>query len=147
MPTTSLLTIRREDKNEPLGLEEALALAKSSNSPFLVNTSSDRAALGAPASSLTLDDGSVEERVRLIRPLSRDAVPKARLAASHWQVAAEEEFHVALARRSLAKFRPRVRAKSISSPDCCCPSGNICPALQARSTGCKPMTASASSAA
>ncbi len=92
--TTTLVTIRREDKNEPLGLEEALALAGSSNSPFLVNTSSNRAALGAPASSLTLDDGSVEERIRLIRPLLRDAVPKARLATSHWQVASEEEFTV-----------------------------------------------------
>ncbi len=90
--TTTLLTIRREDKNEPMNLEAVLALGESSNSPFLVNTSSNRAALGAPASSLTLDDGNVEERVRLIRPLSRDAVPKARLASSHWQVATEEEF-------------------------------------------------------
>ena len=30
--------------------------------------------------------------MRLIRPLSRDAVPKTRLAASHWQIATEEEF-------------------------------------------------------
>ena len=89
---TSLLTIRREDKNEPLDLEAALSLARSSKSPFLVNTSSNRAALAAPASSLTLDDGSVEERLRLIRPLSRDAVAKAKLAGSHWQIATEEEF-------------------------------------------------------
>ena len=45
-----------------------------------------------PSSSLTLEDGSVEERIRLIRPLSRDAVSKARLAASHWHVATQEEF-------------------------------------------------------
>src|SRR5208282_5226450 len=32
--TTSLLTIRREDKNEPASLDEALALAKTSRSPF-----------------------------------------------------------------------------------------------------------------
>src|SRR5208283_1892943 len=42
--TTSLLTIRREDKNEPLGLDAVLALARSSGSPFVVNTSSNRAA-------------------------------------------------------------------------------------------------------
>src|SRR5262249_2008436 len=90
--TTMLLTIRREDKNEPLGLDAALALARSSNAPFLVNTSSNPAALGAPASSLTLDDGSVEERLRLIRPLSRDAVSKAKLATSHWQIATQDEF-------------------------------------------------------
>ena len=87
-----LLAIRREDKNEPLGLEAVWSLARSSNSPFLINTSSNRAALGAPASSLTLDDGSVEERLRLIRPLSRDAVSKARIADSHWQIATREDF-------------------------------------------------------
>ena len=90
--TTSPLTIRREDKNEPMSLESVLALAKSSGSPFLVNTSSGRAALQVPASSLTNEDGSIEERVRLIRPLSRDPVSKTRLAASHWQIATEDEF-------------------------------------------------------
>ena len=90
-PRLRLLTIRREDKNEPMSLEAVLALAKSSGSPFLVNTSSHRAALQVPTSSLTLEDGSIEERVRLIRPLSRDAVSKDTLAASHWQVAAGAE--------------------------------------------------------
>jgi hypothetical protein len=90
--TTMLLTIRREDKNEPLGLQAVLSLAQSSNAPFMINTSSHRATLGAPASSLTLEDGSVEECLRLIRPLSRDAVSKARLAESHWQIATREAF-------------------------------------------------------
>jgi predicted RNA methylase len=89
---TSLLTIRREDKNEPLDLDEVLALANTSSSPFLVNTQSGRAALCAPASSLTLEDGSIEERVRLIRPMSRDAVSKTRLEQSHWHGASEAEF-------------------------------------------------------
>lgn len=92
--TTCLLTIRREDKNEPMSLESALALARSSGSPFIVNTASQRAALQIPTSSLTLDDGSIEERVRLIRTLSRDAVSKARFAASHWHIATEAEFTV-----------------------------------------------------
>ena len=91
---TMLLTVRREDKNEPLGLEAVLSLARSSASPFLINRSSSRAALGAPASSLTLEDGSVEERIRLIRPLSRDAVSKEKLAASRWEVATEPEFAI-----------------------------------------------------
>ena len=102
---TSLLTIRREDKNEPTTLEAVLALAKSSGSPFLVNTSSGRAALQVPASSLTHENGSVEERVRLIRPLSRDAVAKTRLAASHWQIATEAEF-TALWLKELAEIPP-----------------------------------------
>jgi hypothetical protein len=102
---TSLLTIRREDKNEPLGLDAVLELARTSKSPFLVNTSSHRAALEAPASSLTLEDGSIEERVRLIRPLSRDAVSKTRLAQSHWQRASEEEFTAAWL-KELAEIPP-----------------------------------------
>jgi hypothetical protein len=102
---TSLLTIRREDRNEPMSLEAVLALAKSSASPFLVNASSQRAALQVPASSLTLEDGSVEERVRLIRPLSRDAVAKTRLAASHWQIASEAAF-TALWLKELAEIPP-----------------------------------------
>ncbi len=90
--TTSLLTIRREDRNEPLDLEQALALAGEAGLRFLVNPTSGRAAIEAPASSLTLEDGSVEPRVRLIRPLSRDAVRKASMASSHWREATKEEF-------------------------------------------------------
>jgi len=103
--TTSLLTIRREDKNEPMSLEAVLALAKSSGSPFLANTSSHRAALQVPTSSLTLDDGSIDERVRLIRPLSRDPVTKTRLEASHWRIASEDEF-TALWLKELAEIPP-----------------------------------------
>ena len=51
-----------------------------------MNANSGRAALQVPASSLTLEDGSVEERVRLVRPMSRDTVSKTRLAGSHWQM-------------------------------------------------------------
>jgi hypothetical protein len=92
---TSLLTIKREDKNEPDPLDGVLRLAQSSKSPFLVNRQSGRAALAVPASSLTLEDGTVEQRVRLIRPLSRDAFPKEKLANSHWTIASEPEFTAA----------------------------------------------------
>ncbi|MGO9547083.1 MAG: strawberry notch-like NTP hydrolase domain-containing protein [Rhodomicrobium sp.] len=102
---TSLLTIRREDKNEPMSLDAALALARSSNAPFLINAQSGRAALAAPASSLTLDDGSVEERIRLIRPLSRDAIASEKLAKSHWQAASEAEFTAAWL-KELAEIPP-----------------------------------------
>ena len=84
---TSLLTVRREDKNEPLSLQDALALAKAPNMSLAVNPQSGRAALLAPASSLTLEDGRVEERIRLIRPMSRDTTPKEKLAQSQWRQA------------------------------------------------------------
>ncbi len=92
---TSLLTIRREDKNEPLSLEEALSLAKAPNMSLAVNAQSGRAALLAPASSFTLEDGRVEERIRLIRPLSRDTAPKEKLAQSQWRPAEGQEFEQA----------------------------------------------------
>ena len=107
--------------------------------------SSHRAALEAPASSLTLEDGSIEERVRLIRPLSRDAVSKARLA------------HKPLAARERGRIRRRVAEGTCGNPadpferdpsrdrPACCPSGSICRARPARSTGFRPTTASASS--
>jgi hypothetical protein len=72
---------------------------------FIVNASSECAALQVAASSLTLENGSVEERVRLIRPLSRDAVAKTRLAASHWQIATEAEF-TALWLKELTEIPP-----------------------------------------
>ena len=52
-----------------------------------------------------LDDGQVEERLRLVRPLSRDAVAKEKLARSHWQVATEAAFTVAWL-RELAEIPP-----------------------------------------
>src|SRR5271157_4407338 len=88
-----------------MSLEAVLALAKSSGSPFLVNASSHRTALQVPTSSLTSEDGSIEERVRLIRPLSRDAVSKARLEASHWRIATEDEFTAAWL-KELAEIPP-----------------------------------------
>ncbi len=92
---TSLLTIRREDKNEPLSLQDALALAQAPNMSLMVNAQSGRAALLAPASSFTLEDGRVEERIRLIRPMSRDTTPKEKLAQSQWRQADAQEFEEA----------------------------------------------------
>ncbi len=91
--TTTLLTIRREDKNVALSLEAVMETdGTASGDRFMVNSSSGRASLAVPTSSLTLDDGTVEARVRLIRPFSRDAIPSRKLDASHWQTAGEQEF-------------------------------------------------------
>jgi hypothetical protein len=39
-----------------------------------------------------LDDGEVERRVRLLRPMERIAIPLARMAQTHWQEADQAEF-------------------------------------------------------
>ena len=51
---------------------------------LLVNERSGRAAVQVPAPSLMLDDGEIERRVRLIRPMEGHNVPLKMMAESHW---------------------------------------------------------------
>ena len=82
--TTSLLTIERQDKNEPRCLDDALAVARAPGARLLVNgTPAGRRS--PSAGSMTLEDGGVEERVRMVRPMSRDTVSKTRLEGSNWE--------------------------------------------------------------
>jgi hypothetical protein len=74
---TQIFTILRRDRNRPLMLEEALYRGAEDRAKLLVNAKSGRAAVQVPTSSLMLDDGSVERRVRLLRPMERPAMPLA----------------------------------------------------------------------
>jgi hypothetical protein len=94
---TTLLTITRKDRNRPLGVDEALELAKTHKAPLMINSSSGRAAIVLPAPSWTLDDGSVEQRVRLVRPLERESHPRAMLSASRWKPTNAATFRAAWA--------------------------------------------------
>ncbi len=89
---TQIFTIRRRELNRPMALEAALDRAADPRATLLVNTQSGRAAVQLPASSLMLDDGRVERRVRLLRPTERMAIPLERLAQTHWQKADKESF-------------------------------------------------------
>ena len=51
---------------------------------LLVNERSGRAAVQVPAASVMLDDGEIERRVRLIRPMDQHTVPLSMMAESHW---------------------------------------------------------------
>jgi predicted RNA methylase len=84
---TQIFTIRRRERNHPLGLADALERASDSRAVLLVNTQSGRPAVQVPAPSLMLDDGEVERRVRLLRPMERTAIPLAAMAQTHWQEA------------------------------------------------------------
>ena len=57
-----------------------------------MNSQSGRAALQVPAPSLMLDDGEVERRVRLLRPMERSAIPLATMPQTHWQEADRADF-------------------------------------------------------
>jgi predicted RNA methylase len=89
---TQIFTIRRRDRNHPLALAAALDRASDARAALLVNTQSGRAAVQIPAPSLMLDDGRVERRVRLLRPMERPAISLDRLAQTHWKPADKETF-------------------------------------------------------
>ena len=89
---TQVFTIRRRDRNRPLTLAAALERAREPRAALLVNTQSGRAAVQVPAPSLMLDDGQVERRVSLLRPMDRMAIPLERLAHTHWNAADTETF-------------------------------------------------------
>ena len=82
---TRLYAVARKDRNRPLVLQEALELAHTSGGILLANAQSHRAAVQLRAPSLTLDDGTVERRVRLVRPMERASTPADSLAGSHWR--------------------------------------------------------------
>uniref|UniRef100_UPI0039A4BBAD strawberry notch C-terminal domain-containing protein n=1 Tax=Rhodospirillum sp. A1_3_36 TaxID=3391666 RepID=UPI0039A4BBAD len=96
---TRLFTLRRKDRNTPLSVDEALALAlkagDSDGGRLLVNERSGRAAIRLSAPSLVRDDGSLERRVRLIRPIQRDTMTAEDFADSRWKEADEAAFRTA----------------------------------------------------
>ena len=92
---TEIVEIARKDRLEPLAADAAIELhsATSNNPPFLiVNGQSKRAALVMDAPSRTLDDGDVQERVRLVRPAVRETMARAALEASQWRAADEDRW-------------------------------------------------------
>ncbi|WP_284198472.1 strawberry notch family protein, partial [Azospirillum oryzae] len=92
---TRLFTLARRDRNQPLGLEEVLERGVGPQAQLLVNARSGRAAVAVPAAGLMLDDGTVERRVRLLRPMERLTVTVAELAQSYWRPAEPEAFTAA----------------------------------------------------
>ena len=84
---TELCEIKRSDKLIPLTADAALALSPraAAQAPRLMtNDRSERAALVLPHASRTLDNGTVEQRVRLMRPAARETMAAAELDASNW---------------------------------------------------------------
>ncbi len=94
---TELVEIVRRDRLVPLTAESALAIGErdpgSDGKPRLaVNARSKRAAVILPASSRMIDDGGVQERVRLIRPATGETMARAELDASNWRRADEAQW-------------------------------------------------------
>ena len=89
---TRLLTITQRERNRPVTLDQALERLADKRAVLLVNTQSGRAAVQVPAPSVMLDDGEVELRVRLIRPMEHPALPLAMIPQTQWRGADRETF-------------------------------------------------------
>ena len=102
---TQVFIVRRQVRNKPFALAEALDRAGDPRAVLLINAQSGRAAVQVPAPSVMLDDGEVERRVRLVRPMERTALSVATLEQSHWQRSDQAAFAQAWA-RELAEIPP-----------------------------------------
>ncbi|ESY71796.1 methylase [Mesorhizobium sp. LNHC252B00] len=89
---TRLITIAQRERNRPVTLDQALNHLTDPRAMLLINGQSGRAAVQVPTSSLMLDDGEVERRVRLIRPMEHPAMPLAMMPQTHWVEADRQAF-------------------------------------------------------
>ena len=89
---TRLLTITQRERNRPVTLDDALAYLFDPRAVLLVNTQSGRAAVQTPARSVMLNDGEVERRVRLIRPMEHPVMPLGVMPQTHWKEADRATF-------------------------------------------------------
>ncbi|ASM75574.1 P-loop containing NTP hydrolase pore-1 (plasmid) [Pseudosulfitobacter pseudonitzschiae] len=92
---TQLLSIAQKQRNTPLSLADALDWLDDPKARLLVNSRSGRAAVQVPATSLMLDDGTIEPRLRLIRPLEASTVPAKIMDDTHWLEADRAAFNEA----------------------------------------------------
>ncbi|MGO4910124.1 strawberry notch-like NTP hydrolase domain-containing protein [Pseudorhodobacter sp. W20_MBD10_FR17] len=81
---TQLLTIAQKQRNAPLSLADVLEWYEDPKARLLVNSRSGRAAVQVPATSLMLDDGTIEPRLRLIRPTETSTFPVKMMEDTHW---------------------------------------------------------------
>ena len=92
---TRLLTITERKRNQPVTLNTAMAELDDPRAKLLVNERSGRVAVQIPTTSVMLDDGEIERRVRLIRPMEAHNVPVRMMGETHWVEADRQTFGAA----------------------------------------------------
>ncbi|MCA2411440.1 bifunctional class I SAM-dependent methyltransferase/DEAD/DEAH box helicase [Rhizobium leguminosarum] len=91
-----LLTIERRDRNAPMQLEDVQSLVRQdSRAKLMINGKSGRAAVMVPTRSIMLDDGSIQPRVSLIRPMDELRFEVRQLEETSWEEADEQAFVLA----------------------------------------------------
>ncbi|MBL8845991.1 MAG: strawberry notch family protein [Hyphomicrobium zavarzinii] len=89
---TLLLKIRQKDRTKPRTLDSLHEYLGYRGAVRLVNSKSKRAALQIPTSSLMNEDGTLEDRVRLLRPMESTAVPVNSMPESNWEPCDQKTF-------------------------------------------------------
>jgi predicted RNA methylase len=92
---TRLLTITRRERNRPTSLADALDHLSDPRARLLVNGRSGRAAVQISAPSMMLDDGEIERRVCLVRPMEQHYAPLRMMGESQWEEADRAAFAAA----------------------------------------------------
>ncbi|TKV70732.1 strawberry notch-like NTP hydrolase domain-containing protein [Rhizobium sp. AU243] len=91
-----LLTVERMDRNKPMILADALGLVgRDPRARLMVNAKSGRPAVQIPTRSVMLDDGSVQPRVVLIRPMDEIRFELRQLEETNWEETDEQRFSAA----------------------------------------------------
>jgi len=91
-----LLTIERMDRNKPMALADALGLAaRDRQAKLMINGKSGRSAVQIPTRSVMFDDGSIQPRVALIRPMDEIRFEVRQLNETNWEEVDEQRFSAA----------------------------------------------------
>jgi hypothetical protein len=92
---TRLLSITERRRNRPRLLDEALGELDDPRAKLLINEKSGRAAVQIPTTSIMLDDGDIERRVRLIRPSEAQNIAVRLMGGTNWVEADRASFAAA----------------------------------------------------
>lgn len=88
-----LLTIERRDRNAPMQLHDVQALVRQDRrAKLMINGKSGRPAVMVPTRSIMLDDGSIQPRVSMIRPMDELRFETRQLEETSWEEADEQVF-------------------------------------------------------
>jgi hypothetical protein len=91
--TTAIYEVLRRHKPQPITVEDAIFESRCSRDPhMLYNPRSKRVALQVPTSSITLDNGAVQERVKLLRPMETQTLDAGAMADTYWEPCGRDVF-------------------------------------------------------
>lgn len=94
--TTAVFEVLKRHKPQPLTVMSAIVEAQfNKHSRLLLNGKSKRTAVEIPTSSITLDNGAIQERVKLLRPMETQTFDAGALDETYWRPCGRKEFAAA----------------------------------------------------